>query len=57
VKIYVDWEHMGDDYQGITVEPHRSAIELMKLEAERQSGVTLQDCFNMFTKAEEIDDF
>lgn len=29
----------------------------MDLEKERMNGVTLQDCFNVFTKAEELDDY
>lgn len=32
-------------------------MELLKLEKERMNGVTLQDCFNEFTKNEELDDY
>ena len=35
LKIHVEWDSMKDDYQDLTIEPHRTAIEMRKIDQER----------------------
>jgi len=51
------WNNPAEDFIDFKIENHRTADELMNLEKEWLNGVTLQDCFNLFTKNEELDDY
>lgn len=51
------WNNPLEDYSDFLIENHQTANELLDIEKQKMNGVSLTDCFNVFTKNEELDDY
>lgn len=58
-SIYIEWTEEGfkDGYRDIECVNDQSAIQLLKLEAQRENGIDLTEWLDLFVKEDTLEDF